>query len=170
MEENKISAVNAINSIVHSPENQIYESFGCDLSLDEINWLKKNHVIEIFAAAKMNDELKNYSNSAENIPQNDLLMSFLLFEKLNKTIKEMTLQNAELEVRLKKYTNGENHKRYYEKNKEKIKETGASYLEKLKNENPEKIKEYSHRAYINQKKKKEKLLADQLKESQRVVV
>ena len=170
MEENEISVVNAINSIVNSHENQIYESFGCDLSLDEINWLKKKHVINIFTAEKNIEELKNYSNSAENIPQNDLQFTVLLFEKLNKKIAEMTLQNAELEVRLKKYTNGVNHKRYYEKNKEKIKETGASYLEKLKNENPAKIKEYSHRAYLNQKKKKEQLLADQLKESQRVVV
>ena len=58
-----------------------------------------------------------------------------------------------LEEKLKKYTNGTNHKRYYEKNKEKIKESGSSYLQKLKKENPEKIKEYSRRAYANKKKK-----------------
>jgi hypothetical protein len=59
----------------------------------------------------------------------------------------------ELTTRLHKYTNGENHKRYYEKNKEKIKQSGATYLQKLKAENPEKIKEYSKRAYANKKKK-----------------
>lgn len=48
----------------------------------------------------------------------------------------------ELEERSKKYTNGDNHKRYYEKNKDKIKEIGANYLNKLKEENPEKLKEY----------------------------
>ena len=32
----------------------------------------------------------------------------------------------ELEIRLKKYTNGDNHKRYYEKNKNKIKEIGTA--------------------------------------------
>ena len=38
--ENAINSLSVVN-LVHSPENQIYESFGCDLSLDEINWLKK---------------------------------------------------------------------------------------------------------------------------------
>ena len=59
----------------------------------------------------------------------------------------------ELTTRLHKYTNGDNHKRYYEKNKEKIKQSGATYLQKLKAENPAKIKEYSKRAYANKKKK-----------------
>jgi 23S rRNA U2552 (ribose-2'-O)-methylase RlmE/FtsJ len=59
----------------------------------------------------------------------------------------------ELTTRLHKYTNGDNHKRYYEKNKDKIKQSGALYLQKLKSENPEKIKEYSKRAYANKKKK-----------------
>jgi 5-methylcytosine-specific restriction endonuclease McrBC GTP-binding regulatory subunit McrB len=57
-------------------------------------------------------------------------------------------KNQELEERLKKYTNGENHKRYYEKNKEKYKELGSNYLQKLKEENPEKLKEYRQRAKI----------------------
>ena len=59
----------------------------------------------------------------------------------------------ELTIRLHKYTNGDNHKRYYEKNKDKIKQSGALYLQKLKSENPGKIKEYSKRAYANKKKK-----------------
>ena len=68
-------------------------------------------------------------------------------------IVELTNKVSELEERLKKYTNGSNHKRYYEKNKEKIKESGSNYLQKLKLENPEKLKEYSKRAYANKKKK-----------------
>ena len=68
-------------------------------------------------------------------------------------IIELTNKVTELEERLKKYTNGSNHKRYYEKNKEKIKESGSTYLQKLKTENPEKLKEYSRRAYANKKKK-----------------
>lgn len=60
----------------------------------------------------------------------------------------------ELEEKLKKYTNGNNHKNYYEKNKEIVKEKGSIYLKKLKEEKPEKIKEYAKRAYL---KKKEKL-------------
>ena len=89
-------------------------------------------------------------------------------ESLLKQNEELTKKVAELELRIKKYTNGENHKRYYEKNKERIKETGASYLQKLKVENPEKIKEYSHRAYLNQKEKKQKKLAEIAEENARV--
>ena len=60
---------------------------------------------------------------------------------------------TELEERLKKYTNGGNHKRYYEKHKEKIKEQGANYLKKLKDENPEKLKEYRRTYYLKNKEK-----------------
>jgi hypothetical protein len=42
-------------------------------------------------------------------------------EELQKQIDELKIKNMELEERLKKYTNGDNHKRYYEKNKDKIK-------------------------------------------------
>ena len=66
----------------------------------------------------------------------------------------LKMKIIELEDKLKKYTNGSNHKRYYEKNKEKIKESGSNYLQKLKIENPERLKEYSKRAYENKKKKK----------------
>jgi predicted MPP superfamily phosphohydrolase len=59
----------------------------------------------------------------------------------------------ELKEHLKKYTFGNNHKRYYEKNKEKVKECGAKYLQKLKEENPEKLREYWRRAYENRKLK-----------------
>ena len=75
-----------------------------------------------------------------------------LLKKENEELKNKVI---ELEERLKKYTNGENHKRYYEKNKEKIMETGSNYLKKLKEENPEKLKEYRQKAY---QKRKEKLL------------
>ena len=72
---------------------------------------------------------------------------------LKKENEELKNKVVELEERLKKYTNGENHKRYYEKNKEQIKEAGSSYLKKLKDENPEKLKEYRKRAYQKQKEK-----------------
>ena len=75
-----------------------------------------------------------------------------LLKKENEELKNKVI---ELEERLKKYTNGDNHKRYYEKNKEKIMETGSNYLKKLKEENPEKLKEYRQKAY---QKRKEKLL------------
>lgn len=67
-------------------------------------------------------------------------------EKLKKEI-------IELKEQLKKYTYGNTHRRYYEKNKEKVKEGGANYLKKLKEENPDKLKEYRRTAYLNKKNK-----------------
>jgi hypothetical protein len=59
-----------------------------------------------------------------------------------------TLQNQ-----LEKYTNNERHKRYYEKNKEKVKQNAKQYLDNLKVQNPEKLKEYRHRAYLKRKER-----------------
>ncbi len=66
---------------------------------------------------------------------------------LKKTIEE-------LEERLKTYTNNHRHKKYYEKNKETIKEKAKEYTQRMKSEHPEKVKEWSHNAYLNQKAKK----------------
>ena len=71
---------------------------------------------------------------------------------------ELKQKILELEERLKKYTNGDNHKRYYEKNKEKIMEIGSNYLQKLKEENPEKLKEYRRTYYLKKKNEKMKQL------------
>ena len=73
-------------------------------------------------------------------------------EDLQKENEALKRKNIELEEKLKKYTNGENHKRYYEKNKEKIKEHGSNNLKKLKEENPEKLKEYRRTYYLKKKK------------------
>jgi hypothetical protein len=75
------------------------------------------------------------------------------FDIIKKENKELKNKVQELEERLKKYTNGDNHKRYYEKHKEKYKELGSNYLQKLKEENPEKLKEYRQRAYQKRKEK-----------------
>ena len=83
-------------------------------------------------------------------------------ERIRKENDDLKIKNAELEERLKKYTNGDNHKRYYEKNKEQVKELGSNYLQKLKEENPEKLREYRRRAY---QKRKERLLQEQGKEN-----
>ena len=64
-------------------------------------------------------------------------------------------KNIELEERLKSYTNTERNKRYYEKNSEKVKEKARNYMEKMKTENPEKLKEWRHTAYMNRKAKLE---------------
>jgi hypothetical protein len=60
-----------------------------------------------------------------------------------------------LKKQLEKYTNNDRHKKYYEQNKDKVKENAKQYLNRLKTENPEKLKEYRHRAYL---KRKEKIL------------
>jgi hypothetical protein len=76
----------------------------------------------------------------------------------NKLIIENELlkkKNVELEEKLKTYTNTERNKKYYEKNSEKVKEKAKNYMEKIKTENPEKLKEWRHTAYINRKAKLE---------------
>ena len=65
--------------------------------------------------------------------------------------KEYKDKIKELEVKLKKYTNNERHKKYYEKNKDKIKERSKKYMEKMKKENPEKIKEWKRKSYFKKK-------------------
>jgi hypothetical protein len=75
---------------------------------------------------------------------------------INEIIQEnqvLKIKNQELESKLQKYTNSKGHKRYYEKNKDIVKEKGKTYLHKLKEENPEKLKEYRRTAYLNRKSK-----------------
>ena len=64
-------------------------------------------------------------------------------------------KNIELEEKLRSYTNTERNKRYYEKNSEKVKEKAKNYMDKMKTENPEKLKEWRHTAYMNRKAKLE---------------
>jgi hypothetical protein len=143
--------------------------FTCELSAAELSWIEKKHITKaLISSSEMTEKLKIYNQSDSNIPEHDLENSILLLKKINTKHRELQKVNIDLEQRLKKYTNGENHKRYYEKNKEKIKETGAFYLQKLKVDNPEKIKEYSHRAYLNQKNKKLKKLTEIAEENPRI--
>jgi hypothetical protein len=68
--------------------------------------------------------------------------------------------NLKLEEKLKTYTNTERHKKYYENNSEKVKEKAKSYMERMKIENPEKLKEWRHTAYMNRKAKLDKINND----------
>lgn len=61
-------------------------------------------------------------------------------------------ENTKLKEQLQKYTHSQ--KEYYEKNKELVMLKASENKKKLKETNPEKIKEYARRAYL---KKKEKL-------------
>ena len=70
-------------------------------------------------------------------------------EKIKKLEDEVNI----LREKLKKYTNGNNNKRFYEKNKEKINQKATERLKKLAEENPEKLKEYRKNAYLKRKEK-----------------
>jgi cell division septum initiation protein DivIVA len=76
------------------------------------------------------------------------------YNKLIEENKSLKKKVEELEERLKAYTNNHRHKKYYEKNKETIKEKAKEYNQKIKMEHPEKVKEWSRNAYLNQKAKK----------------
>ena len=54
------------------------------------------------------------------------------------------------------------HKNYYENNKEIVNEKAKQRLKKIAEENPEKIKEYRRNAYL---KRKEKLKNESIKEN-----
>ncbi len=73
-----------------------------------------------------------------------------ILRKENETLKQ---QNKELQERLSAYTNSDSHKRYYESHSSEVKEKAKVYLVKLKETNPEKLKEYRHTAYLNRKAK-----------------
>jgi len=73
--------------------------------------------------------------------------------KLKLEIEELKNKNNELEEKLKCYTNPERNKKYYEKNSNIVKEKARNYMEKIKETNPEKLKEWRHNAYLNRKAK-----------------
>ena len=68
----------------------------------------------------------------------------------NKNLKQRV---TELEEKLCKYSNPESCQKFYEKNKEKIIQNSNQRLQKLKQENPEKLKEYRRNAYLKRKEK-----------------
>lgn len=68
-------------------------------------------------------------------------------------VTNLRSQVATLNKRLEKYTNSDRHKKYYANNREKVKQNAKRYIERLKEENPEKLKEYRKTAYMNRKQK-----------------
>ena len=74
-------------------------------------------------------------------------------DKLKLEIEELKNKNNELEEKLKCYTNPTRNKKYYEKNSDIVKEKAKNYMGKIKETNPEKIKEWRHQAYLNRKAK-----------------
>ena len=76
--------------------------------------------------------------------------------------KQLKVLVEELREKLSKYTNPNRNKKYYENNKDKFIETSNKRLEKLKETNPDKIKEYRKTAYL---KRKAKLDNENIKEN-----
>lgn len=75
------------------------------------------------------------------------------FNKLKEENEELKKKNNELEDKLKSYTNNHRHKKYYDNNSEIVKERAKKYMGKIKETNPEKLKEWRHTAYLNRKAK-----------------
>ena len=73
--------------------------------------------------------------------------------KLKLEIEELKNKINDLEEKLKSYTNPTRNKKYYEKHSDVFKEKAKSYMEKIKETNPEKLKEWRHQAYLNRKSK-----------------
>jgi hypothetical protein len=72
---------------------------------------------------------------------------------LIKENEELKNKIKELEERLKTYTNTDRHKKYYENHAEIVKEKAKKYMDKIKETNPEKLKEWRHNAYLKRKEK-----------------
>ena len=77
-------------------------------------------------------------------------MTELIIKKLKLEIEKIKLENNNLKDHLKKYTNPEKNKRFYQKNKDKIIKKAN---ERLANLPKEKLQEYRRRAYLKRKEK-----------------
>jgi hypothetical protein len=75
-------------------------------------------------------------------------------EALIKENEELKKEILELKSHLNSLA--ESKKKYYENNKDIVKEKASQRLKKIAEENPEKIKEYRRNAYLKRKEKLEK--------------
>ena len=75
-------------------------------------------------------------------------------ETLVKENELLKKENEELRQQLNNLTDSK--RKYYEKNKDTVKEKASQRLKKIAEENPEKLKEYRRNAYLKRKEKLEK--------------
>lgn len=75
-------------------------------------------------------------------------------EALLKENELLKKENEELRQQLSALADSK--RKYYEKNKDAVKEKASQRLKKIAEENPEKIKEYRRNAYLKRKEKLEK--------------
>ena len=80
--------------------------------------------------------------------------------KLKLEIEELKNKNQLLEEKLKSYTNNHRHKKYYDNHSEIVKERAKQYMNKIKESNPDKLKEWRHNAYLKRKEKLNKNLVN----------
>ena len=77
-------------------------------------------------------------------------------ESLLQEVEKLKDENNQLKIRLEKYVGTDRQKKYYENNKEEIKQKVKEYREKTNyNVSPEKKKQYARTAYLNKKAKEE---------------
>lgn len=74
--------------------------------------------------------------------------------KLKVEIELLKKENEEIQARLKKYTTNPSYKNYYNNNKDVVQETQKRYIDKLKEEDPERLKEYRRKANQRYRDKK----------------
>ena len=102
------------------------------------------------------DYLISLQNNYDN-KTNELLSAIYRRTPIEDALKNwkdaLKNRNNELEEKLKSYTNPTRNKKYYEKNSDIVKEKAKNYMEKIKETNPEKLKEWRHQAYLNRKAK-----------------
>ena len=88
-------------------------------------------------------------------------------EELTKEIIFLKEENAKLKELLQKYTHSQ--KEYYEKNKELVMLKASENIKKLKETNPEKIKEYARRSYLKKKEKLQKMKEQTLENQPEII-
>jgi hypothetical protein len=78
--------------------------------------------------------------------------------KENEELRQQLKQLKQLQEDHKQYSQNvvDSKRKYYESNKEIVKEKALHRLKKLAEDNPEKIKEYRRNAYLKRKEKLEK--------------
>jgi hypothetical protein len=80
---------------------------------------------------------------------NDEILQENIF--LKNKILDLEHKNIGLELKLKTYSHSQ--KNYYQKNKDIVMQKASENKKKIKETNPEKIKEYAKRAYLKRKEK-----------------
>ena len=129
--------------------NKLKDKFGNKITVTDIDDLRQDFIRNFYGNKRWS--IIKYLKLCYNI----IIVNIMNEEvsKLKLEIEELKNKNNELEEKLKSYTNPTRNKKYYEKNSDIVKEKAKNYMEKIKESNPEKLKEWRHQAYLNRKAK-----------------